>query len=145
SRVPASDVLTIRYQRGTGWPVGMGACATPAAAQVRFTIDGSGNAAAASATVAYALSPRWFVQGYSCSSSSCTPTMPTGPGQIPAMGLADGSRVPASDVLTIRYQRGTGWPVGMGACATPAAALRDTGGGAIDQWHRDHAQSADGR
>lgn len=86
------------------------------------SIDGSGNAAAASATVAYALSPRWFVQGYSCSSSSCTPTMPTGPGQIPAMGLADGSRVPASDVLTIRYQRGTGWPVGMGACATPAAA-----------------------
>ena len=86
------------------------------------SIDGSGNPSAATATAAYALSPRWFVQGYSCTASTCTPALPTGTGQIPAMGLAVGRRVPASDVLTIRYQRGSGWPVARNACAVAAGA-----------------------
>lgn len=86
------------------------------------SIDANGNPQSGSATAAYALSPRWFVQGYSCTASACTPAVPSGTGQIPDMGLAAGKRVPASDVLTIRYQRGSGWPVAIGACATPAAS-----------------------
>jgi len=85
------------------------------------SIDGNGNASAAAATAPYALSPRWFVQGYTCTTGSCTPAVPSGTGQIPDMGLAAGKRVPASDVLTIRYQRGSGWPVAMGGCSTAAA------------------------
>lgn len=84
------------------------------------SIDSAGNPSAAPAASPYALSPRWFVQGYSCTASSCTPALPSGAGQIPTMGLAAGRRVPASDVLTIRYQRGSGWPVAMNACAVAA-------------------------
>lgn len=79
------------------------------------SIDVNGNPVADSATVPYVLSPRWFIQGYSCTDSACTPELPSGTGQIPGMGLADGQRVPASDVLTVRYQRGTGWSIPVNA------------------------------
>jgi type IV pilus assembly protein PilW len=62
----------------------------------------------------YALSPRFFVQGYSCSSGTCSPALPTG---LPTQGVAAGQRVPRSDVLTVRYQRGTGWPVSSASCS----------------------------
>lgn len=77
----------------------------------------TGNPSDMAATNAYALSPRWFVQGYSCSESACSPNIADGIGQIPDMGLADGRRVPGSDVLTVRYQNGTGWTVPVGACS----------------------------
>ncbi|MFC4822291.1 PilW family protein [Dokdonella ginsengisoli] len=79
------------------------------------SIDADGNPSQDAATAAYTLSPRWFVQGYACSAADCTPALPTG--TIPDMGLADGQRVPASDVLTIRYQRGSGWTVPVNACS----------------------------
>jgi type IV pilus assembly protein PilW len=72
----------------------------------------SGALTNATAANAYALSPRFFMQGYSCVSGSCTPAIPTGGASpIPTTGFANGSRVANSDVLTIRYQRGTGWPM----------------------------------
>lgn len=89
------------------------------------SIDGTGKPSVDAATAAYALSPRWFVQGYYCTSTACTPALPTGTGQIPDMGLADGKRVPASDVLTVRYQRGTGWPVPRNASASAADLQND--------------------
>ncbi|MBO9662413.1 PilW family protein [Dokdonella sp.] len=86
------------------------------------SIDANGNPTDASATAAYILSPRWFIQGYSCTASTCTPSLPSGSEAIPDMGLAAGRRVPASDVLTIRYQRGTGWTVPLNACSVAAGA-----------------------
>lgn len=80
------------------------------------SINAAGNPVTAAAGAPYALSPRWFLQGHACGTSSCTPAVPSGSGQIPDMGTADGMRVPGSDVLTIRYQRGTGWPVPVNAC-----------------------------
>lgn len=77
----------------------------------------SGLPSSAPATNSYVLSPRFFIQGYACESASdCTVDMPA---FLPAQGLTDGARLPASDVLTIRYQRGSGWPVpGTNNCGT---------------------------
>lgn len=72
-------------------------------------------------TTASAISPRLFVQGYECGSGTCTPAVPSGTGQIPNVGTSDGSRLKGTDVLTIRYVTGTGWPVSAAAppnCAT---------------------------
>ncbi len=77
----------------------------------KVSVDASGNLSNVPATAPYVLSPRFFMQGYRCVSGTCTPAVPSGAGQIPAAGLAAGSRVPNSDVLTIRYQRGSGWPM----------------------------------
>ena len=78
------------------------------------------------ATISYVLSPRFFMQGYRCVSGTCTPAVPTGAGQIPAAGLAANSRVPNSDVLTIRYQRGSGWPLTVtGNCAAGGSVTVD--------------------
>lgn len=70
----------------------------------------TGALVAANATAAYLLSPRYMVQGYTCASGSCTPTVPT---SIPSAAVQVDKRVPNSDVLTIRYQRGTGWPIAI--------------------------------
>ena len=80
------------------------------------SVDAAGIATNAAATAPYALSQRFFTQGYDCSTGTCTPALPTG---IPATGLAVNRRVPRSDVLTVRYQRGTGWPMSVdGNCTT---------------------------
>jgi type IV pilus assembly protein PilW len=86
------------------------------------SITSTGVPSPSPAAAPYALSPRWFIQGYSCTAAACTPTLPTGAGQIPAMGVAAGARVPASDVLTIRYQRGSGWPIPSLSCSIGSAA-----------------------
>ena len=58
------------------------------------------------------ISPRLFVQGYECSTGTCSPAIPIlGASPIPAVGTVDGSRLKGTDVLTIRYLTGTGWPV----------------------------------
>ena len=62
-------------------------------------------------TTASPVSPRLFVQGYECGSGTCAPTVPSGTGQIPNVGTSDGNRLKGTDVLTIRYVTGTGWPV----------------------------------
>ena len=58
------------------------------------------------------------MQGYDCSGGSCTPVVPTTDftAPIPATGLAAGLRVPNTDLLTIRYQSGTGWAVSSITC-----------------------------
>ena len=81
---------------------------------------GTGLASAAAATASYILSPRYFIQGYACDTAAdCSGGMPA---FLPAQGLSAGARLPASDVLIVRYQRGTGWPVpGANTCGTGGA------------------------
>lgn len=77
----------------------------------------TGLASPALATTSYVLSPRYFLQGYSCDSAGdCGSGLPS---FLPAQGLTAGARLPASDVLIVRYQRGSGWPVpGNNNCAS---------------------------
>lgn len=72
------------------------------------SIAASGLATSALALTPYALSTRFMMQGYSCTGATCTPAVPS---DLPAAGLAVGLRVPNADVLTVRYLRGTGWPI----------------------------------
>ncbi|MEO8459858.1 MAG: PilW family protein [Dokdonella sp.] len=65
------------------------------------------------ATTFYALSPRWFVQGYECATGTCVPSVAS---EIPTTGVANLKRVPKTDVLTVRYQRGNGWPLTAASC-----------------------------
>lgn len=70
--------------------------------------DGAGAAPTGwPAAKVYALSPRYFLQGYDCQTGTCSPTVPAG--VAPAAGAGVGSRVTGTDVLTLRHQRGTGW------------------------------------
>ena len=88
------------------------------------SIDAAGYPTAAAATGTYSLSPRYFVQGYSCEvAGTCVPAGL--PSTLPDEGTDPGQRVAGSDVLTIRYERGSGWPFVAnpeGAC-TSAATL----------------------
>ncbi len=83
----------------------------PDAGNKNVSVDATGKLSNSTPTAPYVLSPRFFMQGYSCASGTCSPALPTGAGQVPATGLVAGRRVPKSDVLTIRYQRGSGWPM----------------------------------
>lgn len=75
------------------------------------SVNLAGARSTAAATDPYLLSPRFFMQGYRCTTgTACTPALPAG-GMFPAAGLVPGARVPNSDILTIRYLRGTGWPI----------------------------------
>jgi len=60
------------------------------------------------ADTVYPLSSRFFAQGYECGSGDCDPAVPPAP-FLPSAGSAAGDRVTGADVLTLRYQRGTGW------------------------------------
>ena len=86
----------------------------------------------------YPLSPVAFLRGYECAAAgSCTPTVPNPAGAdgIPAAGTTAGARVPWGDVLTIRYQRGTGWPfnaVGSGTTAVINLVPTVVGGTQVD-------------
>lgn len=75
-----------------------------------FTFPDWGGAAI-STGAAVPLSPRYFAQGYECSSAACAPAQPAIPTDIPAAGTGVGNRVRGSDILTVRYLRGAGWPV----------------------------------
>lgn len=94
------------------------------------SINATGNPTTASATAFYVLSPRWFLQGYSCTASNCTPALTAADTGIPDMALAAGSRVPASDVLTVRYLRGSGWTIPANSCSVPTGSTM-TGGAVI--------------
>jgi type IV pilus assembly protein PilW len=78
------------------------------------------------APIAYALSSRWFIQGYACTTpGSCTPAVPTTDAvPIPSEGLVAGRRLPASDVLTVRYQSGSGWPLPPDQCTHAGAPAK---------------------
>lgn len=70
--------------------------------------------------------PRLFVQGYECSTGSCSPALPTSGSTIPDVGTADGDRLTGTDVLTIRYQTGSGWPITTNpGCATGGTITLD--------------------
>ncbi|MHB8448410.1 MAG: PilW family protein [Rudaea sp.] len=80
----------------------------------------------------YPLSPSVDIQGYECDAggTTCSPALPA---SLPAQAVAAGKRVPGSDVLTLRYLHGTGWPLtatpvaGPGTCAiTATRAATDT-------------------
>lgn len=90
------------------------------------SVDAGGFPTAAAATKGYPLSPRYFIQGYSCPTpGACTPSGL--PSDLPPEGTSPGQRLPASDVLTIRYQRGSGWPAAaIGACSSGATVAIQT-------------------
>ena len=83
------------------------------------SVNAAGGRSTSSATTNYGLSTRFFLQGFTCASgTTCTPAL-WNTAMFPPAGLADGRRVPNSDILTIRYLRGTGWPIqGIGNCTT---------------------------
>lgn len=84
----------------------------------------TGNRSLTPSVSPYALSSRFFMQGHTCTTgSSCSPAL-WDAGMYPVAGLAAGNRVRNSDILTIRYLRGTGWPMTMtGATCTSGAAM----------------------
>lgn len=55
------------------------------------------------------VSQRYFIQGYECSSGTCSPALPAGANALPAAGTTAGSRVATADVLTVRYLAALGW------------------------------------
>lgn len=67
----------------------------------------------AAPTQAFVLPSNFFMRGYDCTASGCTPEDPnTQLSHIPAMGKAVGDRVVGTSVLTVRYLRpGSGWAV----------------------------------
>jgi type IV pilus assembly protein PilW len=76
------------------------------------------------------VSQRYFIQGYECSSGTCSPTLPTGANALPATGSAAGNRVSTADVLTMRYLTSLGWSRGKNelafTCAGGAAGTLST-------------------
>jgi type IV pilus assembly protein PilW len=79
-------------------------------------------------TGTYPLGPADFTRGYDCTPGGCNPAIPVGtaPDGLPAEGEADGQRVRGADVLTIRYQHGTGWNFTVGAGTPATLALQQT-------------------
>lgn len=73
----------------------------------------SGAQSTIAATAPYDLSARFFMQGHSCTTgTSCTPAL-WNASMFPPAGNAAGNRVPESDILTVRYLRGSGWPLSI--------------------------------
>lgn len=68
-----------------------------------------------SGTPPFALDPRFFVQGYECSSGGCSSLAALG-GTYSSESVAVDQRVPNSDVLTMLFQQGTGWPIATNTC-----------------------------
>ena len=56
--------------------------------------------------------PRVMIQGHECDATSCTPALNSFASDsltsIPSIGSADGDRIAGTDVLTVRYLRGSG-------------------------------------
>lgn len=89
------------------------------------SVDALGGRSTAPATTNYGLSTRFFMQGFSCTTgTTCTPALWNG-GMFPSAGLAANNRVPFSDILTVRYLRGTGWPISTGNCTNGGAVTLD--------------------
>jgi type IV pilus assembly protein PilW len=66
------------------------------------------------------LSPAYFMQGYACTSTTCSPN--TLPAYIPAMSTAANGRVKGADVLTVRYLSSQGWSSYNGTAAAEVVA-----------------------
>jgi type IV pilus assembly protein PilW len=81
----------------------------PDSGGMRSVNPSTGARSTSDAVSPYALSPRFFMQGYRCTTgTTCTPALPD-PAMFPQADNAVNRRVPNSDILTIRYIRGTGW------------------------------------
>jgi type IV pilus assembly protein PilW len=91
----------------------------PDSGGMRSVNTATGARSTTDATLNYGLSSRFFLQGFTCSTgTACTPAL-WNTGMFPSAGLAAGRRVPNSDVLTMRYLRGSGWPIaGAGNCVS---------------------------
>lgn len=74
----------------------------------------------AAPTQAFVLPSNFYMRGYDCTTSTCTPQDPnTQISSIPAMGKAVGDRVIGASVLTIRYLKpGSGWAIVSSGSAT---------------------------
>ena len=62
------------------------------------------------AATPYPLDRGIFISGNTCVGTTCTPALAPSQG-LPRAGLADGDRVPGTDVLTVRHVQGSGWTV----------------------------------
>ena len=76
----------------------------------------------------YNVGPADFMRGYECDlGGGCAPApgVPSGaaPDGLPAEGLGAGNRVRGADVLTVRYQNGSGWNFTVDASAPPKITL----------------------
>jgi len=60
------------------------------------------------AGTSYPLDRGIFISGNRCVDETCTPELVPSQG-LPRAGLADGDRVPGTDVLTVRHLQGSGW------------------------------------
>jgi len=89
------------------------------------SVDGSGQRSYSDAATNYGLSSRFLMQGFSCTTGiTCAPAL-WHTGMFPPAGLSAGNRVRNSDILTIRYLRGTGWPISAGDCGTGGSITLD--------------------
>lgn len=90
-----------------------------------LSIDAGNSLSTTAASAPFPFTTRWYLQGYECTGGSCTPSVPTTDftTAIPATGLTVGARVPNTDVLTVRYQRGSGWPVTGFTCSAGGGSI----------------------
>lgn len=75
-------------------------------------------------TEPYPLPADFYMRGYECTDSTCTPSVPS---NIPGMGTAAGNRIKGTDVLMLRALRGLGWSLDAGY-STQAPAATSTSG-----------------
>ena len=80
---------------------------------------------ASAAGNAQAMSSRFLGQGFNCSISACDPAAPTGTQGIPDAALADGKRLPGTDIITVRYLRNSGWRYTGNPAGTQLTLLPD--------------------
>ncbi len=80
------------------------------------------------AATPWPVSQRYSIQGYECSSGTCTPALPTGANALPAAGTTAGSRVKTADVLTVRYldPHALGWALSRNELSETTSAAVNT-------------------
>lgn len=93
------------------------------------------------ATMPYPLDRGVFVGGNACADGACAPPLIASQG-VPQPGLADGDRVPGTDVLTVRYLSGGGWAVDAGDPSRKCKANENLGPIAIRKLPGDSLPSA---
>ncbi|MBS0302910.1 MAG: PilW family protein [Proteobacteria bacterium] len=64
------------------------------------------------ANTPWPVSQRYSMQGYECSSGTCSPSLWTGTNALPAAGTAAGQLLAKADVFTVRYLNSLGWSRG---------------------------------
>ena len=80
------------------------------------------------AATPWPLSQRYLLQGYECSTGTCSPAVPPG---LPATGASAGNRVTNADVLTIRYLNADGWSLDKGELIEATSSGTACQGGSV--------------